>query len=203
MRYPILAAVALCASGVLTLPAAGQQADLRYIPDSAVLAVYVQPQQLLEAPNMELMPYEVITAAGMKHLGFDPMQIQSALMLGEVVDPSQPPAAAVLLRFKQPFDRDAILPAILRDAEDVSVGQVTLKRSNMPGNPAAAIIDDKTLLIGVEAMVRKMLQQDDSPGPLRSIIAANAESHLACVYLTLEPVRPLVNAAMAQALPIL
>jgi hypothetical protein len=84
----------------------------------------------------------------------------------------------------------------------VQVGNVTLRRSNAPGSPAAAIIDDRTILIGVEPMIRKMLQEDTTAGPLRSIVANDAGSHLACVYLTLEPVRELVNFAMAQTPPL-
>jgi hypothetical protein len=202
MRYRIPAGLALLLSSFLTLAAAAQEADLKYIPDSAVAAVYIQPPRLLEAPNMELMPVEVITAAGMKELGFDPLQIQSALMLVEVVNPGQPPGAAVLLRFKQAFDPSLILPNFLRDAEDVQFEGVKYKRSNAPGQPAIALLDNKTVLLGTEDMVQKMLRSDDSAGPLRSIVAQDEGEHTACVYVTLEPVRDLVNMAMQQVGPL-
>jgi hypothetical protein len=196
MRYGIFAAMLLLSFHAH--PAAAQEADLKYIPDSAALAVYLQPPDVLQAPNMELLPVEVITAAGMKEFGLDPMQIQSALILGEVIDPNRPPGAAVVLRFKQAFDPTSILPKFLSDAEDVEAAGVKYKRSNALGKPAVAIIDDKTLIIGDEVIVQKMLQEDATAGPLRSIVANDAGSHTACVYLTLEPVRGLINMAMMQ-----
>ncbi len=202
MRYRISAGLALLLSSFVTSAVAAQEADLKYIPDTAVAAVYIQPQRLLEAPNMELMPVEVITAAGMKEFGFDPMQIQSALILVEVTNPNQPPGAAVLLRFKRAFDPSVIFPRFLRGAEDVQVAGIEYKRSNAPGSPAVAVLDNKTVLLGMEDLVQKMLQSDESAGPLRRIVAQDGEQHLACVYVTLEPVRELVNMVMLQVPPL-
>ena len=198
MRFPISSAVAMVISGILTIPVIAQQADLKYIPETAVGVVYIQPQRVMQAPNMELMPIEVITAAGLKEFGFDPMQIQSALILAEFTNPERPPGAAVLLRFAQGYDRTRIFPNFLRDAEDVEVAGVTYKRSRAPGRPAVALIDEKTALVGTEETVQRMLQAADSDGPLRRIVAQANDEHAACVYVTLEPLRDVINMAMAQ-----
>ena len=59
------------ASGDTTLLAAPHagKIDLRYVTPKAVAIAAVRPRQILTAPNAEMLPVEVVTAAGLVHLG--------------------------------------------------------------------------------------------------------------------------------------
>src|SRR5437879_840365 len=54
---------------------------LTFIPTQAVAAIVAHPQAVLSGPDSEWLPTEVITAAGMKQAGIDPVKIQEAVVL--------------------------------------------------------------------------------------------------------------------------
>ena len=59
--------------------------DLAYITPEAAFAAVAYPQRVLTAPEMEMLPVEVISAMGKKELGIDPVDIESVMV---IVEPS-------------------------------------------------------------------------------------------------------------------
>ena len=80
-------------------------ADLGYVTPETVAAVIAYPRRVLTAPEMELMPTEVITAAGIKELGIDPLQVEKILVL---VEPplSGPPGWVVVMKMANPLPKE-------------------------------------------------------------------------------------------------
>ena len=81
-----LALTLLC--GVFVAPAVSAQEpsdsagpDLSYVTPNAVVAVFAYPSRVLKAPGMEMLPHEIITAAGKQELGLDPADIEEVLVV--------------------------------------------------------------------------------------------------------------------------
>ena len=88
--------------------------DRGYIPPDAVLAAVAHPRRVMTAPEMELLPIEIISAAGLKELGIDPVQIEEVLAIAEVKDFKQPPQLGLVLRFAGPLRQGGLLPELVR-----------------------------------------------------------------------------------------
>ena len=54
-------------------------ADLSYVTPGAVFAAVAHPRRVLTAPGMEMLPLEVMSAAGKKELGIDPLDVHMAI----------------------------------------------------------------------------------------------------------------------------
>ena len=85
--------------------------DLSYVtPDSAAVVVAF-PRHVLTAPEMEMLPVEVLSAAGMQKAGIDPLQIDQILA---VVEPPKDGAigAAVVVKTASPLEQEKLLPSL-------------------------------------------------------------------------------------------
>ena len=88
--------------------------DRGYITPDAVLAVVAHPRRVLTAPEMEFLPLEIISAAGLKELGLDPVQLEEVLAIVVLKDIRQPPQAGLVLRFAEPLRTSGLLPELVR-----------------------------------------------------------------------------------------
>ncbi len=77
---------------LLTLPqtAAAQlfggdsdRANIEFIPKSAFAGAVIFPARISKDPKFDLFPREIVTAWGIKELGFDPMLIKQATFLAQ------------------------------------------------------------------------------------------------------------------------
>ncbi len=78
--------VAMPTFGFAQQPVATQQldkADLGYITPNAMLTIVAHPRRVLTLPAMEMMPIEVVSAAGKKELGIEPADVQRVLLVVE------------------------------------------------------------------------------------------------------------------------
>ena len=90
-------------------PASGQKdtSDLKYITPQAVVAAVAYPRRVLTAPEMEMMPIEILSAAANKELGIDPLDVEQLLL---VVEPptAGPPGVGLVVRFSKPYRLDQL-----------------------------------------------------------------------------------------------
>jgi len=54
---------------------AAAKPDLGYVTPATFAAILVHPQRVLRSPEMEFLPTEVISAAGLKDFGIDPCEM--------------------------------------------------------------------------------------------------------------------------------
>src|SRR5258707_724357 len=83
--------------------AAAAPFDFSYVPAVAVAAVVLHPHDALTGPDAEWLPVEVITAAGLKEFGFDPLKIKEAVVLSALILGSPDPQVGLILRFAEPY----------------------------------------------------------------------------------------------------
>jgi prepilin-type processing-associated H-X9-DG protein len=141
-----------------TLVAATETAkiDLTYVSPQAVALVVAHPRQLLTSPATALMPVEVASAAGLEHLGIDPVDVD------EVVAFVEPPMVlglpyGVVLKLAKPLALTD-LPEKLR--AHTQPGELAGKRylqSVNPQMPSLFMPDERTLLVMPDITLHKVL----------------------------------------------
>jgi type II secretory pathway pseudopilin PulG len=188
-------------------PAAGAPAraakaalDLGYITPETVAAVVAHPRRVLTAPEMELLPVEVISAAGKKELGIDPVNVEQVLA---IVEPPQagPPAVAIVLRFANPLEQGQVFPPLWERTADAELDGKTYRQALGAMDLSIFRPDDRTLILAHDGLLRKMLKQHAEPaaGEMSRVLGRFPELPDILGILLVAPLRPLAGAALAEA----
>lgn len=144
--------------------------DLAYVPP-ATAAVVAYPRKALTSPAVEMMPIEVLSAAGKKGFGVDPLDIESMLLVvgppGEVE-----PGFGVVLRLAGVYSLDDLKGPLVADTGLAEWNGKPYRKRLYPGAASLLMPDDRTLLIGQEHVLRLMLADDAraTEGPLRKLM---------------------------------
>jgi hypothetical protein len=178
------------------VPAIGQGVDTSYVTADAVVALVGHPRRLLASPEMEIAPKEVISAAGMKYLGIDPLEVEQLLVISMPPAGDNPPLG-IVVRFARPYDRNAILQRF-RPAETASVAGKEYHRSAGPLPLGLYLPDERTVVTGFEETVREMLAVTKVDTLLTRQLRAADASHDVLAILAIEPVRQPLRQALAQ-----
>lgn len=165
--------------------------DTDLIPSSAIVAVFVDVEAFLNDPSMELMPREMLTALGKREMGVDPCEINSVMMLVDnVTDDRQPPGFAVTVRFdsKQTLKED-----ILARAEQSELRGKPLYKTGR-NEPVVYLPNDKTIVIGMEPFIEKMLEAKGAKSGLIDLVTASAgEKDHVNAFVNVEPIREFLD----------
>ncbi len=189
------------AGGTKPVAPAGAKPTLGYVTPEATVAAVAHPRRVLTAPGMEMLPIEVISAAGQKELGFDPLQIEQVLAMAEAPQLGMPPQAGLVLRFAAPIRQERILSGLLeRTAEDKLDGK-TYRRGQGPMDFSIFQPDDRTLIVAHDGLLRRMLANRASPkeGAVSRLLDAVKDSPDFVAVLSVEPLRELASALLSQA----
>jgi hypothetical protein len=179
-----------------------QHLDLTYIPASAFIAVVAHPQAVLTAPGAEIIPTEVITAGGMKEVGFDPLKIKEAVLL--FAPPSGRPHEfenGVVIRFIEPYSAASVtISRFARGGTEIDVdGRKVFER---PGGPSFCFPDDRTIILGTPGIMRQMLSAKDAESPLLTLLKPMDVSAELTAVFSVDSVRDMVHQALAHAPPV-
>ncbi len=173
--------------------------DLSYVTPNAVAMVVAYPSRVLKAPGMEMLPHEVITAAGKQELGLDPADVDQVLIVAEAA--GGPPMAAGVVRFSQPHKLEDLLPKLAAATKAGQLeGKPYLQAAN-PMEPSLYMPDDRTLLVGMGPMIEKMVANAKQPeaGPLTRLVSSARLTGDVTAVAVVEPVRGVLAAALAMA----
>ena len=192
----------LSASAAYCQPAAESvsktKVDVSYITPETVAAAVIYPRRVLTAPEMEMLPHEVITALGKKELGIDPLQIEQVLV---VVEPpvAGPPGVVFILSMASPFDPEKILGQLRDRTTEAELKGKPYRRGLGPTDMSIFRADDRTLLVGMDPLLRKVLKYHAAPeeGRMSRLLGGMTNPPDAQVSLLVEPLRPLISAGLA------
>ncbi len=182
-----------------TVGRAAEEIDLSHVPGRAVAAVVLHLERLAKSPELELMPWEVVQVSVQRQMGFDPLTIRTAIGFAAAPTEDEPPDWGVVLRFAQPQQLGG---EWLDQTEPATIGEVAYRRALFPTDPSICQIDDQTLLIGTEPMLREMIQTPDADSPLRQILTRTPMRNDITAVLAVAPVRDLVNQFLVQMPPL-
>jgi hypothetical protein len=179
----------------------GEKLDVSYVVPDAVFGAVAFPRRVLTAPEMAMMPIEVLSAAGMKEAGIDPVDIEEIILVAEAPQQSAPPSVGVVARLAKPYALESILPKLQRMTEEAQIEGKTYRRAAMPFGPSMYMPDDRTLILATEPMLQKMVANHAKPveGRVSRLFERVGKSSDFLAALMVEPLRPLVNAQLAQA----
>ncbi|MBC8352592.1 MAG: DUF1559 domain-containing protein [Planctomycetes bacterium] len=172
---------------------------LSYVTQKATAAVIVRSRRVLTAPSMNMLPTEILTAAGQQELGIDPLDIVELLAFAEA--PAEgPPGYGAVVRFAKAYDLAKIRLPITWPVEQSELNDRLYLQSQNPMTPGFYMPDDKTLLIAPHHVINDMLasrQQPAASALIRLLAKADAKSDILAIVM-LDPVRPMLNAVVAQ-----
>ncbi len=179
--------------------ATGAAVELNYITPNAVVAAVAHPRRVLAAPEMEMMPIEVISAAAQKELGIEPLDVDQVLLVAEP-PVAGPPGFGLVVQFVKPYQLEAIKVPGNIPLENANINGRLYRRSASPMGPSMYMPDDRTLIVATEAMLQGMLKNAQTPasGPLHRLASKTDLSSDLTLVTVIEPVRPMLTAQLSQ-----
>jgi hypothetical protein len=177
-----------------------QKIDLGYVTPETAAAVVLNPRNVLTAPGMEMLPTEVIQAAGLKNLGIDPLEVEQVLVVAEVA-PGAPQSAGIVLVMNSPVDQTKLFPEL---AAQTSEGQLNGKAYRKANNPMLMSIycpDEKTIILAHDAMLQKMMANHAAPkeGKMSKVLANFSTPPDILAIVQIEQLRPVLAPMMMMA----
>jgi uncharacterized protein DUF1559 len=179
---------------------ASDRLDLSYVTPDAVAAIVAFPSRVLKAPEMEMLPHEVLTAFGKRDLGLEPADIDQIMVVAEVAN-GGPPLVAGVVRFAKPYQLDGLLPELASDLAPGDLDGKPMLQAASPMEPSMFMPDNRTLLIGMAPMIEKMVENAKEPaaGPLSELLASTSVTGDVTAIAVLEPVREMLGAMLMMA----
>jgi prepilin-type processing-associated H-X9-DG protein len=182
--------------------------DLGYVTPETAAAVVLYPRHVLTAPEAEMMPIEVIKAAGKKELNIDPTEIEQLMLIAEP-PVGGPPGAALVVRMASPLPEGKILGQLWDMTSDGNLdGKPYRQMAAPPGAPPGAVpavgilrVDDRTLIVGLDGTIRKMIANHAAPkeGRMSRVLGKVANPPDAMAIVLIEPLRPIIAMPLAMA----
>ena len=122
------------------------------------------------------------------------------LAIAEAPQGEGPPAVAVVLRFAKPVAPGEVFAPLWRQTTE---GEVEGKKYRQAQNPMALSIfrpDDRTLMLGNDPLLRKILRQHAQPptGEMSRVLARIPEPPDVMAVLLVAPLRPLLKGSLDQ-----
>jgi prepilin-type processing-associated H-X9-DG protein len=174
--------------------------DLGYVTPDATAAMIAYPRHVLTAPEMEMLPIEVLSAAAKKELGIDPVEIEQVILIAE------PPAggpfqAALVLHFTSPIGEGKILAPLWDCTIAAELDGKSYRRGKGPMDPSIFSPDPRTLLVGTDDLLRRMVANhaNPQPGKMSQTLGKLQTQPDVCALVLVEPLRPLASMVLAHA----
>ncbi|MBI2826400.1 MAG: DUF1559 domain-containing protein [Planctomycetia bacterium] len=200
---------ATIAAMLLSMTSAAAQAaeplDLSYISSDAVAAVVLAPRRVLTSPDLEMLPIEVLVAAGKEYFGIDPTEIEQAIGILSLTGIAQgEPGVGAILRFAKPYDRDAVVARLGQAARETTYAGKKYWQATMPGGISFHMPGDRTLVLATDAQMRNMLfaEAEKVDTQLIKLLKQVDTSKSAVAVLDFAKVRPLVMLGLQNLPPL-
>lgn len=207
-RLPLVIACVSLLAGSLSVARAAEETALRgteYVPPEAAVAVVVNFSKLQSAPSLELMPWEILTAAGIQDFGFDPLKIHQVIAVAAPPSMGAPPGLGAVVSLSMSV---TLKPSVLAQAQRVLVAgqQVYRFRKNPPIE--LALVDKKTMVLGTPGFLESMLRAAAVPGnaaaksSLRQLVGTRAPSDEVAVFVAVQPARQFLKTGLENTPPL-
>ncbi|MEO8270395.1 MAG: hypothetical protein ABI557_11795, partial [Aureliella sp.] len=198
--------VLVCATSLLltqTLRAQALQADttavdmaVKLTPNAALAAITLRPQRIAAGKRMELAPLEVATAAGLEHVGIDPLKIVRLDVLIGFPGPAGPQAGAIV-QLSEPFDINDLNPQLLDGQGLQRDGKFEFLAAPDP-TIIYHQVDPRTLVVGTKIFAKQMAAPRKELGKVASLIKQVKTENDLLAIVSIETLRPLILGMLDQ-----
>ncbi|MEY4568113.1 MAG: hypothetical protein RLY14_3083, partial [Planctomycetota bacterium] len=166
-----------------------------FIPDDAVVAMKIDMQSLKKNPDLEIVPWEVLSAAGEEQIGMDPTKIES--IWGAIGLPGpEGPEIGLSIDTSEAMDIADLNEEMFSEVEesDRSPGM----RSRMLVQSPFRVVQskEKNMMVGTSGMLRRMFSRRGDSSELVTLINANKEPIR--LAIAMEPIRDLALGLLEQ-----
>ena len=146
---------------------------LSYVTPATTLFAVAHPRRVLTAPGMEMLPIEVISAAGKKELGIDPLDVERILAIVEAPALGRPPQMGVVVRFSKSYDASEILEPLVKRTVEAQLDGKPYRRGRGLMDFSIYMPNGRVLMIVHDDLLRRMLANQKSPteGPMSRLLA--------------------------------
>src|SRR5262249_38759478 len=156
------------------------------------------PQQLVQTPQMQSMPIEILEALLKQEAGIELSQVREVVML---VGFTGPPVPSFVVRFSEPCRQEAIIEA-LTDGEGDKIDDRSTYRVK-GHDPLLAVLPEDRTLVGVSgANLADMFTEKKPTSPLLEHLRSVNNDEVLSAVVVVEPIRPLLKGAIAQLPPL-
>ncbi len=170
----------------------------QYIPDDAVAAGFLSPRQMLTSPEWELAPIEVARAAGMQHVGVDPLNVTDIKIIVGMPGPMGPQAGAVF-EFNVDTAIGQLNPMILNEFEAKEVDGIEVFESRRPPIVQLHQAGPRTILVGSGGYLTKMLAAGEGgTGQVPTLVSRIPRRNGVTLVAGMQQIRPLVTGMLRQ-----
>jgi len=184
---------------------AAEKIKLDYIPAGAVGAIVVQPREASKLKELELFPWEIITAVGKKAVGYDPRDIDQAIVFMLPFKLQTVPEFGAILHLSTPFEPGGDLTGLLEKTEVDGVvyyrGKEKEPAEDVPV-PVVCVVEGKILMMAFEPTLKKMLASRRSTGAVHRMLAKTSTEHHVTTVVTLDPMREFIAEQLTQVPPL-
>lgn len=161
------------------------------IPATAHMSISTFPVKLQELSYFKYFPNEVVSAWGIKELGFDPMKITEITFLlktPETVD-ADPPEWATVLRFDE---IQGLAGNMIDELKEKKVNGKTVFAANRPYQPSFMVFDESTIVVGDERFFQDISTANGN-GQIAELIADSGVAGQFQFYLDMQGMRPMYD----------
>lgn len=198
MTFRWLTAMALTmALGMLNQTASSVQAQDKsavYLPQDSIVVFYLDVAAIKNQKELEVVPWEVLSAAGKDAIGVDPLL--ATQVWGTVGLPSMNgPEFGIRISTSQPVNIDDLNGEMFGPVKS-SAKTPNIKLRPMNGAPISVVQANDTFMVGSEGTLRKLLGAKGTPSNLVALVAADKEPIRLAVAM--EPIRELITTSIEQ-----
>jgi hypothetical protein len=193
-----VSALAQNADDTSTSPQNAEKWSGDYIPEPAIAAAFLSPADVLSSPDWELMPVEVIRAAGMQHVGLDPMHVKRAQLVVGMPTPNGP-TGGLVLELTQDYDFSALTPEVVQAFEKADASGMTIWESKMVPTVRIHQPDARTMVIATGGYLEPMLAtREGGKGKLAELTSRMSPRPGLTMIVAMQQVRPMVTDMLRQ-----
>lgn len=173
-----------------------------HLPKGTIAAAAARPSLLPSDPNLQMMPFEVIEAAGQQELGLNPLDVDACIVFGTMPVGEPTFNFGFLWRMKTGVSSDFswLKPD---DGEEIPFGdgQSYWKANSDTAEASCSVqFSDGTVLIGTEETVRQCLTHAGGSSVGSMLLQSKDNGHIVAA-VNMEIIRGFVMAALQEAPP--
>lgn len=171
------------------------------VPSSTFFALSAKPELLVKNPKLSAFPREVVSAAGIQQLGFDPMLIEEVTVLitdCEAGGFEEPPRYAIIMRFSQ---MQGLAGKMIEGTEETNIrGFKAYLRDEYPDLKVGFLIyDESTILFGESTFLNEVVSGNS--GPVAKLMKNKSVNGEIMGFLDMESFDRLIGPMMAELPP--
>jgi hypothetical protein len=187
----LINAIAILMVSFLGMRPAFADDSTRYITESAVLVAIATPEKAMLEPALEMLPREIFSVLSEDELGFDVTKMKKFLAVVEKpISMENPPGFGIVMEFGE---AQSVSDNLTRGMQKGTLQGKVYYRPQGEGQPGILVVDEKTIMIGLQPTLESMLRSSGAKSKLIELVARkNTGDHIQ-IFADIEALRPFVK----------